>query len=89
MEIDLLRRRTRLFNHSQLPNTAYLVTVTRAQLRVIEIWPINLQNSLPTIPVPLKPSGTDGPLVLTVRWDFASILPTSLRIALETLSKLN
>ncbi|WNZ27531.1 DUF4058 family protein [Leptolyngbya sp. NK1-12] len=65
VEIDLLRRGTRSFNHPRLPDTAYLVTVTRAQLGVIEIWPINLQDSLPTVPVPLRSPDADVPLALS------------------------
>lgn len=64
IEIDLLRRGTRPFNHPRLPETAYLVTVTRAQLGSVEVWPICLQDSLPTIPVPLRSPDADVPLDL-------------------------
>lgn len=37
IEIDLLRRGTRPFNHPRLPETAYLVMVTRAQLGSVEV----------------------------------------------------
>lgn len=64
IEIDLLRRGTRAFNHPRLPETAYLVTVTRAQLGWVEVWPIDLQDSLPTVPVPLRSPDADVPLDL-------------------------
>ncbi len=64
IEIDLLRRGTRPFNHPRLPETAYLVTVTRVQLGSVEVWPIRLQDSLPTIPVPLRSPDADVPLEL-------------------------
>lgn len=64
IEIDLLRRGTRPFNHPRLPETAYLVTVTRAQLGSVEVWPICLKDSLPTVPVPLRSPDADAPLDL-------------------------
>ena len=64
IEIDLLRRGTRPFNHPRLPETAYLVTVTRAQSGAVDIWPVHLQDPLPTIPVPLRSPDADVPLNL-------------------------
>jgi hypothetical protein len=64
VEIDLLRRGTRPFNHPRLPNTAYLVTVTRAQSGSVEVWPIGLSDPLPTIPLPLRSPDADVPLDL-------------------------
>jgi Protein of unknown function (DUF4058) len=64
IEIDLLRRGTRPFNHPRLPNSAYMVTVTRAQSGAVEIWPIHLQDPLPIVPVPLKSPDADVPLDL-------------------------
>lgn len=64
IEIDLLRRGTRPFNHPRLPNTAYLITVTRAQSGSVEVWPIQLADPLPTIPVPLRSPDADVPLDL-------------------------
>lgn len=54
IEIDLLRRGTRPFNHPRLPDVPYLVTLTRVQPGVINLWPITLQDPLPIIPVPLR-----------------------------------
>jgi len=56
--------RTRPFNHPRLPETAYLVTVTRAQLGAVEVWPMHLQDPFPTIPVPLRSPDADVPLDL-------------------------
>ncbi|KYC40579.1 hypothetical protein WA1_26025 [Scytonema hofmannii PCC 7110] len=54
IEIDLLRRGTRPFNHPRLPEFPYLVTLTRAGSSVMDVWPVKLQDTLPTIPVPLR-----------------------------------
>lgn len=54
IEIDLLRRGTRPFNHPRVPDVPYLVSLTRAQSGMVNIWPIKLQDRLPIIPVPLR-----------------------------------
>lgn len=64
IEIDLLRRGTRAFEHPRLPAAPYLVTLTRAQAKEVEVWPIALQEPLPIIPVPLRPPDLDVPLDL-------------------------
>ena len=64
MEIDLLRRGTRPFAHPRLPAVPYLVTLTRAQAKEVEVWPILLQDTLPIIPVPLRSPDLDVPLDL-------------------------
>ena len=64
IELDLLRRGTRPFNHPRLPDVPYLVTLTRAQSGVVEVWPLRLQEPLPTIPVPLRPPDPDVSLDL-------------------------
>lgn len=65
IEIDLLRRGTRPFNHPRLPNVSYLITLTRAQSGIVEIWPILLQDALPIVPVPLREPDADISLDLT------------------------
>jgi hypothetical protein len=65
IEIDLLRRGIRPFAHPRLPEVPYLVTLTRAQASEVEVWPICLQDSLPVIPVPLRPPDLDVPLNLS------------------------
>ena len=64
IEIDLLRRGTRPFAHPRLPAVPYLVTLTRAQAREVEVWPIPLPDPLPIIPVPLRSPDPDVPLDL-------------------------
>jgi hypothetical protein len=59
IELDLLRRGTRPLEHEQLPNAAYFVLLTRSDAAVTEIWPLNLPDRLPVIPVPLKSPDTD------------------------------
>lgn len=64
IEIDLLRRGTRPFEHPRLPAVPYLVTLTRAEANQVEVWPILLQDTLPVIPVPLRSPDLDVPLDL-------------------------
>lgn len=64
IEIDLLRRGNRAFNHPRLPEVPYLVTLTRARSGVIDLWPLTLQDILPTIPVPLREPDPDATLNL-------------------------
>src|SRR2546422_3730782 len=54
LEIDLLRRGTRAWMHPRIPEAPYLVLLTRAQASAVEVWPIKLQDKLPTLPVPLR-----------------------------------
>jgi hypothetical protein len=76
IEIDLLRRGTRPFNHPRLPESAYLVTVTRAQSGAVDVWPIHLKDPLPIVPVPLRSPDADVPLdlgeVMTAIYDEAA-----------------
>ncbi len=55
IELDLLRRGTRPVAHPRIPDTPYLVALTRAHTGKTDVWPITLQTVLPTIPVPLRP----------------------------------
>ncbi|MBE9006148.1 DUF4058 family protein [Fortiea sp. LEGE XX443] len=64
IEIDLLRRGNRPFNHPRLPNVPYLITLTRSHSGVINVWPVALQDPLPTIPVPLGEGDCDAVLEL-------------------------
>ncbi|BAZ08670.1 hypothetical protein NIES4071_04750 [Calothrix sp. NIES-4071] len=64
IEIDLLRRGTRTFNHPRIPDVPYLITLTRAGSGVIDLWPLTLQDRLPIIPVPLKEPDPDAVLDL-------------------------
>lgn len=64
IEIDLLRRGTRPFNHPRIPDVSYLITLSRVSSGVIELWPLKLQDTLPIIPVPLKEPDPDAVLDL-------------------------
>jgi len=64
LEIDLLRRGSRPVVHPRLPEVAYLLTLTRAGHAFTEVWPINLLDSLPVLPVPLRSPDPDTTLDL-------------------------
>lgn len=54
IEIDLLRRGTRVPMRTRLPDAPYFVFVSRAERRPLtKIWPIVLEGKLPPIPLPL------------------------------------
>jgi hypothetical protein len=65
LEIDLLRRGARAWSHPRLPETPYFVLLTRAQADEIEVWPIRLQEKLPSVPVPLRAPDADVGLDLS------------------------
>lgn len=65
LELDLLRRGTRPFAHPQLPEVAYAIALTRAQSGVMNLWPLQLSDPLPTLPVPLQSPDPDIPLDLS------------------------
>ncbi len=64
VEIDLIRRGARPIQDAQIPTSPYRITVTRADDR-IDVWTLQLQDPLPTIPIPLLPSDPDIPLKLS------------------------
>jgi hypothetical protein len=64
LEIDLLRRGERPWTHPRIPDTPYLVLLSRAEASAIEVWPIRLQDKLPTLPVPLRHPDKDVTLDL-------------------------
>jgi hypothetical protein len=66
LEIDLLRRGSRAWMHPRLPEVPYLVLLTRAQASVVEVWPIQLHEALPRLPVPLTPPDADAVLDLSL-----------------------
>ena len=41
------------------------MALTRAQTKQIDLWPLQLQDSLPTVPVPLNQPDGDVPLSLS------------------------
>lgn len=60
LEIDLLRMGRRVPMRDPLPDTPYFVFLSRAQKRpYLDVWPIQLDEPLPTIPIPLLPDDPD------------------------------
>jgi hypothetical protein len=64
IEIDLIRRGTRPVPHPRIPPVPYLVVLTRAQAVAMEVWPMRLRDSLPVVPIPLRPPDADVELDL-------------------------
>jgi hypothetical protein len=65
IEIDLLRPGQRVPMRQDLPPAPYFVFVSRADARpVTDVWPVALDQPLPTVPVPLLPGDADVPLDL-------------------------
>lgn len=60
LEIDLLRKGRRPPMQRPLPEMPYFVFLSRVEKRPItDVWPIQLNEPLPTIPVPLMPEDDD------------------------------
>lgn len=65
LEIDLLRTGQRYPVVGTLPSVPYFVFLSRANQRPrLEVWPIALDQPLPTVPVPLLPDDPDVKLDL-------------------------
>ncbi|MCW5852200.1 MAG: DUF4058 family protein [Anaerolineae bacterium] len=64
LELDLLRRGQRPIVHPRLPETSYLIALTRAGRGVTHLWPIGLRDRLPVVPLPLKEEDDDVALDL-------------------------
>jgi hypothetical protein len=64
LELDLLRRGARPVAHPRIPAAPYLVMLTRARSPTSEVWPLQLQDALPIVPVPLRPPDGDATLDL-------------------------
>jgi hypothetical protein len=65
VEIDLLRAGARFPTSDPLPAAPYFVFNSQAERRSkVDVWPILLEQPLPTIPVPLLPDDPDVPLDL-------------------------
>lgn len=54
LEIDLIRRGERPFQHPMLPKAHYLALPSRAGSGRTDVWAFNIQDPLPVLPVPLK-----------------------------------
>lgn len=65
MEIDLLRGGERPPLQNPVPAAPYYVTLSRADRRpAVEVWPMQLADALPLLPVPLLEPDPDAPLDL-------------------------
>jgi hypothetical protein len=65
LEIDLLRQGQRVPMQKPLPRAPYFIFLSRVEKRPItEIWPIDLTEPLPVVPVPLLPGDKDEALDL-------------------------
>jgi hypothetical protein len=67
IEIDLLRGGRRPPLERPVPTAPYYVVLSRVSRRPkVEVWPIQLDEKLPTIPVPLLEPDPDAPLNLAM-----------------------
>lgn len=64
LEIDLLRRGTRVVPGPRVPACDYLVSLTRVGTGATDLWPFTVRERLPVLPVPLHDGDDDLPLVL-------------------------
>lgn len=65
IEIDLLRAGTRPPLERAVPDAPYYVTLSREWMRPrVDVWPIQLQDKLPVLPVPLLSPDPDAVLDL-------------------------
>ena len=65
LETDLLRAGTRIPLIGDLPPAAYYIYLSRTQRRPrTQVWPVQLREQLPTVPVPLLSPDPDVPLEL-------------------------
>jgi hypothetical protein len=65
LEIDLLRLGRRVPMRDPLPDAPYFVFLSREEKRpYLDVWPIQLHDPLPIVPIPLLPGDPDVPLDL-------------------------
>ena len=64
LEIDLLRRGIRPFQHPAMPSNDYIISLLRAKKKKTTIWGFDVNDNLPTVPVPLKTPDPDAILDL-------------------------
>lgn len=75
MEIDLHRTGTRVPMLNPLPRAPYFVFLSRREFRPLtDIWPIRLDEPLPTVPVPLLPGDSD--VAVDLQRAFANVYDT-------------
>ncbi len=69
LEIDLLRVGERFPVQRTLPSVPYFVFLSRASRRLqVEVWPISLDQPLPTVPIPLLAGDDDVLLELQLAY---------------------
>lgn len=59
LEIDLVRRGTRVWEYPGIPDAPYVMVLSRAAASTMEVWPVKLTDTLPALPVPLRPPDED------------------------------
>lgn len=64
LEIDLLRRGQRPTFLPGVPDSPYIITLTRAGAAAMDVWPVRLPEELPVVAVPLRSPDDDLPLDL-------------------------
>lgn len=65
LEIDLLRQGERPPLEEPVPDAPYYIVLSRADYRpIVAVWPIQFEDRLPTLPVPLLDPDPDAPLDL-------------------------
>lgn len=64
LEIDLLRRGTRPFTHPKIAHAHYQMMLLRAKEFNASVWTINIQDTLPILPIPLRSPDPDVSLDL-------------------------
>lgn len=75
LEIDLLRRGRRVWFHQRVSEADYVIALTRAGDDRLSLWPLQLAEPLPVLPVPLRAPDADVvlnlPLILNEVYDEA------------------
>lgn len=75
LELDLIRRGARVWPYRRIPDVSYVITLTRAAADTMSVWPLQLADPLPVLPVPLRPPDKDAilnlPTVLAEIYDEA------------------
>lgn len=59
LEVDLLRRGQRPLQHPRVPDSLYRISLSRAGSSRVDVWALNLPDTLPILPVPLRPPDAD------------------------------
>jgi hypothetical protein len=63
LEVDLIRRGQRPWlPEEEMPYSPSLMLLTRGDQHYTELWPVQLSDTLPVLPVPLKNDDSDVPL---------------------------